>query len=171
MRWKNTLMGLVLLGTTGLSAATPLQRIAVLDFELNDLAGITPTPEQEWERTASITPLIRDALASKGRYEMIYIDHQEQAKANVGFGYLFDHPDEAARLGKRFGADWIAVGRIHKPSFLFAYLKVHLVNVQSAKLVGDYVVEVKGDARPATNRGAAQLADQIDQTINPQASR
>ena len=171
MRWKHTLIGLVLLGTACLTIAAEPQRIAVLDFELNDLAGITPTPEQELERTASIAPLIRDALGRNDGYQLVYIDHQEQAKANVGFGYLFDHSDEASRLGKRFDADWIAVGQVHKPSFLFAYLKVRLVNVKTLRPVGDYVVEAKGDARPATNRAAGELAELIDQTIHPRSVR
>jgi len=159
------LLGVAIMGLTCLAVASELKRIAILDFELNDLAGITPTPQDELERTASIAPLVRDALSKKGGYEIVSIDSQEQMKANSGFGYLFDHPDEAAKLGHRFGADWVAVGRIHKPSFLFAYLKVHLVNVNSERWVGDYVVEVKGVAKQVTERGAARLAEQIDQTL------
>jgi hypothetical protein len=33
--------------------------------------------------------------------------------------------------------------------------------------VGDFVVEVKGYLKKLTERGAAILADQIDQTIHP----
>lgn len=141
-------------------------RIAILDFELNDLTLLPRTPE-ELERTASVAPLLRQALTSKGRYELVPIEPDAQAKANASFGYLFDHPKVVAELGRRFGADWVAVGRVHKPSFLFAYLKAHLVSVKTQQLVGDYVVEVKGHLKQLTERGAASLADQIDQTINP----
>lgn len=139
-------------------------RIAVLDFELNDLTLIPRTPE-ELERTASVAPLLREALTKRGGYELVAIDAATQNEADGSFGYLFDHPGVAAELGRRFGVDWVAVGRVHKPSFLFAYLKVHLVNVKTKRIVGDYVVEVKGYLKKLTERGTASLADQIDQTI------
>jgi len=141
-------------------------RIAVLDFELNDLTLLPRTPE-ELARTANVAPLLQEALVKKGGYESVDIGPAAQAQANVSFGYLFDHPEVAAEFGKRLGADWIAVGRVHKPSFLFAYLKVRLVNTTTTRVVGDYVVEVKGYLRKLTERGAASLADQIDQTIHP----
>jgi len=139
-------------------------RIAVLDFELNDLTLMPRTPE-ELERTASVAALLREALTKKGGYELVAIDSDSQNEADGSFGYLFDHPHVAAELGRRFGVDWVAVGRVHKPSFLFAYLKVHLVNVKTERIVGDYVVEVKGYLKKLTERGTASLANQIDQTI------
>ncbi len=141
-------------------------RIAVLDFELNDLTLLPRTPE-ELARTANVAPLLREALVKKGGYESVAIGPAAQARANVSFGYLFDHPEVAAELGKRLGADWIAVGRVHKSSFLFAYLKVRLVNARTRRVGGDFVVEVKGYLKKLTERGAAILADQIDQTIRP----
>ncbi|MGQ0591979.1 MAG: DUF2380 domain-containing protein [Gammaproteobacteria bacterium] len=150
----------VLLGSPAFAGT----RIAVLDFELNDLTLLPGTPE-ELARTANVAPLLREALVKKGGYESVAIDPAAQAQANVSFGYLFDHTEVAAQLGERFGVDWIAVGRVHKPSFLFAYLKVRLVNARTRRLVGDFVVEVKGHLKKLTERGAAILADQIDQTI------
>ncbi|MGH8601471.1 MAG: DUF2380 domain-containing protein [Gammaproteobacteria bacterium] len=141
-------------------------RIAVLDFELNDLTLIPCTPE-ELERIASVAPLLREALTEKGGYDLVAIDSDTQNEADGSFGYLFDHPHVAAELGRRFGVDWVAVGRVHKPSFLFAYLKVHLVNVKTERIVGDYVVEVKGYLTKLTERATASLANQIDQTIRP----
>jgi hypothetical protein len=155
------LMGL----NTGPSAAAAGTRIAVLDFELNDLAGVIPTPQEELERTASLAPLLRDALSKKEGYMLIPIGKDEQTKANAGHGYLYDHPDEAAKLGNRFGADLVVVGLIHKPSFLFAYVKVRLVNAKSQKPLGERTVEVKGSAKKITERGIMNLADQIDDTV------
>lgn len=141
-------------------------RIAVLDFELNDLTLLPRTPE-ELARTAGVASSLREALVKKGGYESVAIGPAAQAQANVSFGYLFDHTEVAAQLGERLGVDWIAIGRVHKPSFLFAYLKVRLVNTRTRRLVGDFVVEVKGYLKKLTERGAAILADQIDQTIHP----
>ncbi|MGH8509242.1 MAG: DUF2380 domain-containing protein [Gammaproteobacteria bacterium] len=143
-------------------------RIAVLDFELHDLTLLPRAPE-ELERTASVAPLLREALVNKDSYEAVLIDPDTQAKANVAFGYLFDHPEVAAELGQRFRADWVAVGRLHKPSYLFAYLKVRLVNVKTRRLAGDFVVEVKGYLKKLTERGVVRLAEQIVRTINTEA--
>ena len=143
-------------------------RIAVLEFELNDLTALPRTPE-ELERTASVAPLLRAALIKNGGYESVTIAPDTQAKTNAAFGYLFDHPEVAAELGARFGAEWVVIGRVHKPSFLFAYLKVHLVNVSSQRLTGDFVVEVKGYLKKLTERGVVRLAEQIVQTINAKA--
>jgi len=159
------LLGAALLELTVGSSAAAETRIAVLDFELNDLAGVTPTPQEELERTASLAPLLRDVLSKKEGYKVIPIGKDEQTKANAGFGYLYDHPDEAAKLGNRFGADVVVVGRIHKPSFLFAYLKVRLVNAKSEKPLGERTVEVKGSAKKVTERGITNLAEQIDDTV------
>ena len=156
----STLNGLICAGT-----APAETRVAVLDFELNDLAGITPTPKEELARTASLGPLLRDALSSKPGYRLIEIGPDKQAKANRGFGYLFDHADEAADLGRKVNADIVVVGRIHKPSFLFAYLKARLVRVSNRTPIKELVVEVKGNATKVTERGIARMADQIDQAL------
>jgi Protein of unknown function (DUF2380) len=163
---RRALSALLLLApvAAGGSEASELS-IVVLEFELNDLAGISPTPDPEVQRTASIAPLLRDALSAKSGYRILGIDHVQQAEANRGFSYLFDHADEAAKLGQRAGADLIAVGQVHKPSFLFAYLRLHLVDVRTQTLVGNYVVEVKGEAGKATAKGVDRLAEQMDETV------
>lgn len=149
--------------TVGAQAATS---IAVLDFELKDLT-LLPGAIEEVERTASMGPLLREALAEKDGLQLVTIDATAQSKANAAFGYLFDHPELAAELGEKYGADYVAVGRVHKPSFLFVYLKVHLVDVNAKRLVGDYVVEIKGYLDKLNRRGVASLAKQIVHTINP----
>jgi hypothetical protein len=140
-------------------------RVAILDFELNDLTPLPIVPE-ELERTASVAPLVREALAQARGWQVVAVDPALQSEANVASGYLFDHPQFAAALGARLGAEWVAVGLLHKPSFLFAYLKVRLVEVETRRIAGDYIVEVKGAMRPTTERGAAQLAEKIAETID-----
>ena len=94
-------------------------RIAILDFELKDLTLI-PGIAAEIKRTAAIKSLLEEELRSAG-YTIIEIPLAAQQAANSGVGYLFDHPDVAARLGQDFDAEYVLVGRVHKPSFLFAY--------------------------------------------------
>ncbi len=139
-------------------------RIAILEFELKDLTMIPRTPA-EIKRTASIKPLLETEL-KKADYVIIYIDSQSQQLAESGVGYLFDHHDVAANLGKQFEADYILVGRLHKPSFLFAYLVGHLIRVKDAKLIGNYISEAKGPNRKLTIKAVESLTVKIDKTLD-----
>lgn len=117
-------------------------KIAILEFELKDLT-LKPRIPAEIKRTASIKPLLETELKT-ANYEIINIDSKDQKLADSGIGYLFDHHDIAAKLGKQVGADYVLVGRLHKPSFLFSYLMGHLIRVSDAKLIGNYISEAKG---------------------------
>jgi len=139
-------------------------KIAILDFELNDLT-LDPRRPDELERTASIKSLLQETLNRKGGYDLIEIDSDAREKADAGVGYLFDHHDAAGALGKKFGAEWVLVGRVHKASFLFVYFLAHLVDAHTQKLVADYIVEVKGPQRKLTIKGVESLAEKIDKTI------
>jgi Protein of unknown function (DUF2380) len=134
-------------------------RIAVLEFELNDLT-LDPGNPAELERTASIKPLLEKTLADAHR-TLVAVDPDAQRAADQGVGYLFDHADAAATLGRAVGAQWVVVGRVHKASFLFVYFKVHVVNVTTGEQAADLVVEVKGPQKALTVRGVESLAEQI----------
>lgn len=153
----------VLLLCWAVSAAAET-RIAILDFELKDLTLLPGAPE-EIQRTASIRPQVEQALKARGGYQTVPVEPAAIARADQGVGYLYDHPDAAANLGRSAGADWILVGRLHKPSFLFAYLMGRLVETRTGQVVADLVVEAKGHTGLATERGAARLAEQIDRTV------
>ena len=139
-------------------------KIAILDFELKDLT-LAPRIPAEIKRTASIKPLLEGEL-KKADYVIIDIDPESQKFADSGVGYLFDHNDVAAKLGKQFGADYVLVGRLHKPSFLFAYVMGHLIRVSDAKLIGNYVSEAKGPNRKLTIKAVESLTVKIDKTLD-----
>lgn len=142
-------------------------RLAILDFELNDITSLPNTPV-ELQRTASMGPLLSKTLSQAGDYEIVAVDASTQKSANAGFGYLFHFHDLAAQLGKRIGADWIIVSQHSKPSFLFSYLMVHLIDVGTQSLVARYDIELKGNHEKVTQRGIRTLADRIDETIKEQ---
>jgi len=144
-----------------LSAET---KIAILDFELKDMT-LAPRIPAEIKRTASIKPLLEAELKSAD-YTIINIDIDSQKFADSGVGYLFDHNDVAAKLAKNFGADYVLVGRLHKPSFLFSYLMGHLIRVSDAKLVGNYISEAKGPNIKLTIKTVESLTVKIDRTLD-----
>jgi hypothetical protein len=143
-------------------------RIAILDFELKDLT-LAPGIPVEIARTASIKPLLEKELKSAG-YTLIDIPPQAQKTAESGVGYLFDHADAAARLGKQYGADYLLVGRLHKPSYLFAYLMGNLVNTHSEKWTGRFITESKGGDTQLTLKAVESLTVKIDKVLEQRYS-
>lgn len=135
-------------------------RIAILNFELNDITSL-PDTIQEQERTASIRSLLEQALLLTDSFEIIEISTNAETTANTGFGYLFSHHELSAKLGERFGADWVIVGQHSKPSFLYSYLIANLVEVKSQKLVSRFEIELKGNHARVTQHGVDALADKI----------
>ena len=139
-------------------------KIAILEFELKDLT-LKPRIPAEITRTASIKPLLETELKT-ANYEIINITPKNQKFANSGVGYLFDHHDIAANLGKQAGADYVLVGRLHKPSFLFSYLLGHLIRVKDGKLIGNYISEAKGPNIKLTIKTVQSIAVKIDKTLD-----
>ena len=92
-------------------------RIAVLDFELKDMT-LAPRIPAEIIRTASIKPLMENELKKSG-YDIVSINPDVQQLATAGAGYLFDHPDVAAQLGKQFNADYVILEDCTSPVFCF----------------------------------------------------
>ena len=155
------LVGLLISLLTSMSHAAP--RIAILDFELKDLT-LAPGIPSEIERTASIKPLLENELRSAG-YQIVNIPLAAQLAANSGVGYLFDHADAAAELGKNRGADYVLVGRLHKPSFLFAYLMANLVRVGDNHWMARFVTESKGPNAELVIKAVESLTDKIDSKL------
>jgi len=138
-------------------------RIAVLDFELKDVT-LAPRSPAEISRTASIKPMLENELRQSG-YELVSIPEDAQLQATAGVGYLFDHADVAAQLGDKYGADYVIIGRLHKPSFLFFYLMAHLVDVKKEALAGEYLYEVKGGEKKLVVQGVEGIAEKITKTL------
>ena len=166
MRNKYVLASIVLCFISASIAAET--RIAILDFELKDLT-LAPRIPSELKRTASIKPLLEKELAGAG-YVIIHIDPQNQKNAEGGVGYLFEHHTIAANLARQFNADYVLVGRLHKPSFLFAYLMGHLIRVSDSRLIGNYISEAKGPSEKLTAKTVESLAVKIDKTLDNQYS-
>lgn len=157
MRW---LAFLALAMSVGVQAET---RIAILDFELKDMT-LAPGIPAEIQRTASIKPLLTEELRRAG-YQIVEIPLAAQRQANSGFGYLFDHADVAANLGREYGADYLLVGRLHKPSFLFAYFMANLIKTDQTNWLGQFISESKGPNQGLTIKAVESLAVKIDSKL------
>lgn len=169
----NWLLGLVLACCLSLAAnaqANPSTQptLAVLAFELHDFTQL-PAPPEELARTQAAQTILAQALQTAG-YPLIQPDPQQQNRANEGFGYLVKHPEKAAELGKTLQADYVLVGRVQKPSYLFAYLIVQVIEVKTGKQLAEFSREAKGEATEATRRALLQIAAELS-TILPSSEK
>lgn len=160
---KHFLLAVILSVTFCTSYAST--RIAVLDFELNDITAL-PNMPAERQRTASMKTLLEQALIKNSDYEIIHVDPTAQIKANSSFGYLFRFDDLAAKLAEQFGADWVIVSQHSKPSFLYSYMLAHLIHVKTQKQVASYGIELKGNHVRVTEHGVKSLAKKINEKID-----
>ena len=135
-------------------------KIAILSFELNDITSLPNTPAER-ERTASIKPLLEQAIKQIGDYDIIQIGLEQQRAENAGLGYLFKFHDITAKLAKEFGADWAIVGQHSKPSFLYSYLIAYLINVKTGQMVARFDVEMKGNHQKVTQRSVQKLSKEM----------
>ncbi len=139
--------------------------IVVLDFELHDLT-LSPGILAEQQRTASIAPMLRQILDTEYGFELVAIDSDTQNAADKGSGYLFEHHDVVAELGREVASDWVVVGRVHKASFLFVYFKALVIDTKTERPIANLTVEVKGTQERLTKKGVEALAEQIAAAIN-----
>jgi hypothetical protein len=159
------LTALLAMGVAVLPVSADAHDIAVLDFELNDLT-LTPNSQEDRDRAARLGPMLRDALSERG-LTVVPVTAAAQSEADKGFGYLFEHPDEAAVLARSAGADWVVTCRLHKPSFLFSYLKVRLIDARTGEMTGNFTVEIKGKFEDTARRGVRALTEQILEALPP----
>ncbi|MFA5984382.1 MAG: DUF2380 domain-containing protein [Methylococcaceae bacterium] len=164
----NKLSIILLLSLLTWSLANAETRIAVLDFELNDLT-LAPHIPAEIQRTASLKILLENELLKAG-YQLIPISAASQQQANAGVGYLFAHAELAAKLAQSVKADYIVLGRLHKPSFLFAYIMAKLVRTSDGRIIGNYIVESKGNEHKLTLKGIETLTVKIDHDLDQRYS-
>ncbi|TXH71925.1 MAG: DUF2380 domain-containing protein [Thiothrix sp.] len=149
------------------NSAVP-SRIAVLGFELHDFTQL-PIPSAELARTEAAQTILAEALQTAG-YIVVPNNQPLQTQANQGFGYLVAHPDKAAELGKALQADYVLVGRVQKPSYLFAYLMVQVIEVKTGQQLAEFSREAKGETVGATRRALLQIATEIPKALDKASS-
>ena len=156
---------------SGLLGAAGAKKIMVVDFELRDVSPI-PNVVQELERTQLVDSVIRHALAATG-YQIIPACDALKKASEQGVGYLYDRPEVAGKLGGECGADYVLMGQTWKPSFLFVFPQVQLVdarpNLTRAQLVVvSRVVQLEASTldKNVTENAGKKLATQIIDKLN-----
>lgn len=141
-------------------------KIMVVDFELRDVSPI-PNVAQEVERTALIDFVIRKTLTENG-YELMQPCDELKKASEQAIGYLYDRPEVAGRIGGECGADYVLMGQTWKPSYLFEFPQVQIVDTRKnltreQLVVVSRVVQLEASTldKNVTEAAAKKLAIQI----------
>ena len=128
-------------------------KIAVPHFELLNLTIKLPNQQKaakidakDQQALRDIERFLRESLAKKAQFSVITIPASAKNAADKGFGYLFDCAECAASLGKAHNADYIVIGRLHKPTYLFSYIIIRIFDTRTNKLVKEFRSEIKGNS-------------------------
>jgi hypothetical protein len=161
--------------TTAEPAATvkaSIGKVMVLDFPLNDLTGL-PNPPEELARIAYFNVAFKQKLVDDGA-EIVPVNDQIKAiAAEESATYLFDHTDIAADLAKDSGADYIVIGVAMKPTYLFVYPRLLLVDVKTKRKAFTAYVQMEGSwlDNHTTGSSAKRLAGKVSKGLKRLAAQ
>ncbi|CAG0997280.1 hypothetical protein MTYP_02636 [Methylophilaceae bacterium] len=146
-------------------------KVMVLDFQLNDLTDL-PNAPQELERIAYLSSTYKQKLADNG-VEVVPVN--ERLKADVAVQsatYLFDNVPYAAKQAEGSGADYLLIGVALKPTYLFVYPRILLVDIKTKKVVMARAAQLESSwsDRNTTKRTAEKLADMVSEELEKLAA-
>jgi hypothetical protein len=159
------LAALLIVGPVALSArlaataapSEPAKSVALLNVQfLNDHADLEPTTDAETARLASIASLFKGKLEASGRYRIVPISADAQAKIGAG-------PEVGACggcefvYGKQLGADYSAWIVVQKVSDLILNINVYMADVAAGKMAFVHSVDIRGNTDESWTRGLTYL--------------
>jgi hypothetical protein len=143
-----------------------LAKVMVLDFPLNDLTDL-PNPPEEIARTADFNQYFKQQLVNEGVELVPVTDNITAVTTSQSATYLFDHPDIAADLAKDSGADYILIGVAMKPTYLFVYPRLLLVEIATKRKAFTAYVQMEGSwlEKTTTANSAQRLAEKVSNEL------
>lgn len=116
------------------SFAAESPKVVVLAFELNDMTGIPDAPEEK-KRVKLLSETFKNKLIEKGIEIVPPTEKTLLEVANHSPTYLFDNVETAIELNKETNADYILIGVAMKPTYLFVYPRLLMVDAKNKKVV------------------------------------
>ena len=155
-----------------LTATASIGKVMVLDFSLNDLTDL-PNPPEELARIAYFNVAFKQKLVDDG-VELVPVNDKIKAiSATQSVTYLFDHTDIAASLAEGSGADYILIGVAMKPTYLFVYPRLLLVDVKTKRKAFTSYVQMEGSwlEQNTTASSAKSLAKKVSAELKKLAGQ
>jgi hypothetical protein len=160
------LMMLVLTNILGapVSASEPNPKVMVLDFQLNDMTGLPNAPE-ELKRISFLSSTHKQKLAEHGLEIVPVNEPLKAAMKNQSATYLFDNVETAAELAKNSGAEYLLISVALKPTYLFVYPRILLVDINTKKVVLAKAAQLESSwsDENTTVRTAEKLAEMVSE--------
>jgi hypothetical protein len=144
----------------------PIARVMVMDFQLHDLTDLPNAPE-ELARIAFLSSRYKEMLAENG-VELIPVNEQiKSVVSSQSPTYLFDRVEQAAQLAEGSGADYLLIGVALKPTYLFVYPRILLVDIKSRKVVMARASQLESSwsDQNTTARTAEKLATMVSEEL------
>ena len=163
--------GFILLGNT-FAVAEPITKIMVLDFQLNDLTDL-PNPPEELARINYLSSIFKQKLADNC-IEIVPVNERIQGEMSKNSAtYLFDHTDIAVDLAKDSGADYIIVGVAMKPTYLFVYPRLLMIDIKTKRKVFTTYVQLEGSwtEKNTTAHSGEMLAKKVSDQLKEMAKQ
>ena len=137
-------------------------KVMVVDFPLSDLTDL-PNPPEELARIAYFNVAFKQKLANDGVQIVPVNDKIKAIAAAQSATYLFDHTDIAASLAESSGADYIIIGVAMKPTYLFVYPRMLLVDIKTKRKAFTAYVQMEGSwlDKEHTASSAKNLANKV----------
>jgi hypothetical protein len=141
-------------------------KVMVLDFQLHDLTDLA-YPKEELARIKFFNTSFKKKLADNGVQIVPVNDEILKIQALQSPTYLFDHTDVAADLAKSSGADYMIVGVAMKPTYLFVYPRLLLVDVKTKRKAFTAYVQLEGSwlEERTTENSAQRLAEKVNNEL------
>lgn len=152
----------LLLSANKSAFAEAISKIMVLDFQLNDLTDL-PNPPEELARINYLSTIFKQNLADN-KIEIVPVnDKIKDEMSKNSATYLFDHTDVAVDLAKDSGADYIIIGVAMKPTFLFVYPRLLMVDIKSKRKAFTTYVQLEGSwsEKNTTANSGVMLATKV----------
>lgn len=142
-------------------------KVMVLDFQLNDLTDLPNAPE-ELARIAYLSSTFKQKLAENG-VEIVPVNDRLKTELSANSAtYFFDRTALAAKLAEDSGADYLVIGVALKPTYLFVYPRILMVDIKTQQVVyASYVqLESSWSDKNTTAHSAEMLAKKISAKLN-----
>lgn len=172
---KNLLVkALFLLGLVGLAmpVAATEAKVMALDFQLNDLTDLPNAPE-ELARISHLSETFKQKLSANG-VSLVAVNKKllAELKANSAT-YFYDHVKVAATMAEGSGADYLLITVALKPTYLFVYPRVLMVDIKTQEVVLSKVTQLESSwlDKNTTARSGEKLADMVSKRLDELAAQ
>ncbi len=115
------------------AVAETASKAMALDFQLDDLTELPNRPE-ELARIALLSSTFKQRLVDNGITLVPVNDAIKAEQTSQSATYLFTRTDVATKLAAESGADYVILCIAMKPTFLFVYPRLLLVDVKTGRI-------------------------------------